>query len=149
MQGYMKAQGLIEEKPRTRTQIAKEERNKDLDEFHRMLWKFRQRDLLGREVLYRELWEKPVRAVAADFECSDSYVHRAARVLFVPKPPRGYWLRDSKHQRRPAFPKLKKQYADVYEDATQRALELVELQRQWDEEDAYLEKAQREQGEGQ
>jgi hypothetical protein len=115
----------------------------------RMRWKFTQDDRLCREVLYRDMWEKPVRAVAADSECSDSYVNRAVRVLFVPKPLRGYWLHANKHQQRPALSKLKKQYADVHEDATQRAVELEDLQKRWAEENAYLEKAWREQGEGQ
>lgn len=48
---------------------------------------------LDREVLYREVWERPISKVAKDYGLSDVGLAKACTRLRVPTPPRGYWAR--------------------------------------------------------
>jgi hypothetical protein len=48
---------------------------------------------LEREALYRAIWAKPLRAVAADFGLSDTGLRKVCIALNVPMPPRGHWAK--------------------------------------------------------
>lgn len=47
----------------------------------------------NREKLYKEVWEKPVIEVAAQYGVSDVAIHKVCKSLNIPAPPRGYWAR--------------------------------------------------------
>lgn len=61
--------------------------------------------ILEREVLYREIWERPIREVAKAYGLSDVGLAKACRRLGVPRPPRGYWAKLEAGQK-PRIPRL-------------------------------------------
>lgn len=61
--------------------------------------------ILEREVLYREIWERPIREVAKAYGLSDVGLAKACRRLGVPRPPRGYWAKLEAGQK-PRVPRL-------------------------------------------
>jgi hypothetical protein len=50
----------------------------------------------SREKLKKEVWEKPIIAVAEDYGVSDKAVHKWCSFHSIEKPPRGYWLKKRK-----------------------------------------------------
>lgn len=46
-----------------------------------------------RAELYEQVWKEPVRTVAQACGISDVWLPKICRKLFVPRPPRGYWIR--------------------------------------------------------
>lgn len=61
--------------------------------------------ILDRDVLYREIWERPIREVAKAYGLSDVGLAKACRRLGVPRPPRGYWAKLEAGQK-PRIPRL-------------------------------------------
>ena len=60
---------------------------------------------INREQVYREVWRKPMTAIASRYHVSASYLGRVCRQLNVPVPPRGYWtIAASARPPRPPLP---------------------------------------------
>jgi hypothetical protein len=59
-----------------------------------------------REQLYEEVWGKPMRTIAKDFGISDYDIAKACRLLQVPRPARGHWMKQAagKHVAKPPLP---------------------------------------------
>ncbi|MFA6076398.1 MAG: hypothetical protein WCV63_11300 [Negativicutes bacterium] len=47
----------------------------------------------NRGILYEEVWEQPVVAVAIKYGVSNVAIHKICKTLNIPTPPRGYWAR--------------------------------------------------------
>ena len=62
-----------------------------------------------REVLYQEVWDKPVVEVAVKYGVSDVTIHKVCKALNIPVPPRGYWakLRSGEKQQKIPLPPTK------------------------------------------
>jgi hypothetical protein len=76
--------------------------------------------ILDRDVLYREVWERPISKVAQDYGLSDKGLAKICTRLAVPTPPRGYWAKFESDQK-PRIPALPK--------STGKVEEFVELRR--------------------
>lgn len=50
-------------------------------------------NIYEREILYEEVWEKPVIAVAKKYGVSDVTIHKICKSLDIPTPPHGYWAK--------------------------------------------------------
>jgi hypothetical protein len=59
-----------------------------------------------REELYQQVWAEPMLKVAARYEVSSNYLARVCEYLNVPRPPRGFWAKQSvgKAPKRPPLP---------------------------------------------
>jgi hypothetical protein len=54
---------------------------------------------ISREDLYKQVWEKPMRRLAADYGISGNGLAKICDRLNVPYPPRGYWARKAAGQK--------------------------------------------------
>jgi hypothetical protein len=95
MQRRLKAMGMIKGKPKPPTQN---------ELYRREIGNFALR--FDRDRLYQEVWDRPVIEVAEQYGVSGSYIKQACRVLRVPTPPRGYWVRVQNGQQ-PARAKMR------------------------------------------
>lgn len=50
-------------------------------------------NIYEREILYNEVWEKPVIEVAKKYGVSDVTIHKICKSLDIPTPPLGYWAK--------------------------------------------------------
>lgn len=50
-------------------------------------------NIYEREILYKEVWEKPVIEVAKKYGVSDVTIHKICKSLDIPTPPHGYWAK--------------------------------------------------------
>ncbi|WP_097006989.1 hypothetical protein [Lacrimispora amygdalina] len=50
-------------------------------------------NIYNREILYKEVWERPVTEVAKKYRVSDVAIHKVCKSLDVPTPPSGYWAK--------------------------------------------------------
>jgi len=51
-----------------------------------------------RDELYQQVWDRPIREVAAGYGVSDAALANACRKLDVPRPPNGYWAKKAAGQ---------------------------------------------------
>jgi hypothetical protein len=62
-----------------------------------------------RDKLYEEVWERPMKEVAADYGVSGVALGKMCKKLFIPLPGRGYWNKKNAGRpvpRRPPLPSL-------------------------------------------
>jgi hypothetical protein len=60
----------------------------------------------NRDLLYEQVWSRPMQTVAKEYGVSDVYLARMCRALFIPLPGRGYWAKKAASKRVPPTPKL-------------------------------------------
>lgn len=84
---------------------------------------------LDREVLYREVWKRPILKVAKDYGLSDVGLAKACARLRVPTPPRGYWakLEAGQKPRIPPLPPTKGRVSEEIGVRTRQPAPDVEL----------------------
>jgi len=56
-------------------------------------------NVYDRNILYKEVWTKPVTKVAERYGVSDVMIHKICKKLQIPVPPRGYWAKISVGQK--------------------------------------------------
>ncbi len=87
---------------------------------------------LHRAVLYREVWETPMRQLAKRYDISDVGLTKICKKMDIPTPPRGYWAKRVNGQRveKAALPPLSETgCTQIIYDKTLQELESVAKKR--------------------